>query len=534
MNQAERWQMYSKIQELKRLNLKISQIARHVGISRNTVYKYINMTPQEYQQELERRETRKKKLDDYKSKILSWLKEYPDLSTAQVYDWLQEQHTEIDVCEKTVGNLVNQLRKEHAIPKTVYKRQYEAILDPPMGYQAQVDFGEKKLKDPDGTLHKLWFIAFVLSNSRHKYVEWLDRPFTTADLIRTHENCIRYYEGMPVQFVYDQDHLILVSENNGDLIYTHEFAVYRQQRNFKIHMCRKSDPESKGRIENVVGFVKKNFAKHRVYYNLDKLNEQCLDWLGRTGNGKMHNITKKIPAEVFLEEKKHLRPVPTTISITLADDSISRLVRKDNTISYKGNRYSVPLGTYDGTEKYVKVNVADKDTLIIRDMETELEITRHPLCHEKGKLIKNNNHSRDRTKGIPEYLKKVTELLGNTTVARDFLDRIYELKPRYIRDQLQLISTKVKDVDNRIIAEALDYCWKNKLYSATNFTDVLAYFTTQDITKSQIAAAEKVKEQKPNIKMLDEKDILNLKIKPQIRDVKVYQQIISKEMPCKN
>lgn len=528
MNREERWQMYSKIHELKRLNLKISQIARYVGISRNTVYKYVDMTPEEFQLYLERGETRKKKLDKYKGEILGWLKEYPDLSIAQVYDWLQEQYTEIDVCERTVGNLVNQLRKEYAIPKTVYKRQYEAIPDPPMGHQVQVDFGEKKLKDSDGILHRLWFIAFVLSNSRQKYVEWLDRPFTTADLIRTHENCLRYYDGMPVEFVYDQDHLILVSENHGDLIYTYEFSAYRQQRDFKIYMCRKSDPESKGRIENVVGFVKKNFAHHRVYYNLDKLNEQCLDWLERTGNGKRHNVTKKIPAEVFLEEKKHLRPVPTTISIKLADDSISRLVRKNNTISFKGNRYSVPLGTYDGTEKYVKVYL-EEDMLVISNMETGLEITRHPLCHEKGKLIKNNNHGRNRSTGIPEYLKKVTELLGNTTEARGFLERIYELKPRYIRDQLQLISTKLKDVDSKTITATLDYCCKNKLYSATDFADALAYFTAQDTTETKMAAEEK---QESDIRMLDEKDIFNLKIKPQIRDVKVYQQIVSGEMPC--
>ncbi|MCF8011708.1 MAG: helix-turn-helix domain-containing protein [Clostridiales bacterium] len=59
MKQIERWQMYLKIQELKRLNLKISQIARHVGISRNTVYKYIDMTPEEFQQSLERRARKK-------------------------------------------------------------------------------------------------------------------------------------------------------------------------------------------------------------------------------------------------------------------------------------------------------------------------------------------------------------------------------------------------------------------------------------------------------------------------------------------
>lgn len=530
MNQAERWQMYSKIHELKELNLKIAQIARHAGVTRNTVYKYIDMTPEEYHRCLERRGARKKKLDSHKDQILSWLKQYPDLSAAQIYDWLQERYTEIDVSERTVGNLVNRLRKEHAIPKTKGIRQYEAIPDPPMGHQVQVDFGEDKLKDPDGILHKLWFIAFVLSNSRQKYVEWLNRPYTTADLIRAHENCLQYYGGMPAEFVYDQDHLILVSENNGDLIYTHEFATYRKQRAFKTYMCRKSDPESKGRIENVVGYIKKNFAKHRIYYNLDKLNEQCLDWLKRTGNGKMHNNTKKVPAKVFLEEKKHLRPVPTTITTKPTTGSISRLVRKDNTISYQGNRYSVPLGTYDGAEKYVQIIFEDKeDTLVISDMETGLEITRHPLCREKGKLIKNNNHGRDRSKGIPEYLAKVTKLLGNTTKARNFLDRICELKPRYIRDQLQLISARAADEDSAIIAKALDYCLRNKLYSATDFTDALAHFKAQ-VVGSQVVTDEV----DPDIKMLDNRDVLNLKIKPQTRDIRVYQQIVSEEMPCTN
>jgi transposase len=72
-----------------------------------------------------------------------------------------------------------------------------------MGQQMQVDFGEKKLLDCDGNLTKLWFIAFVLSHSGYKYVEWLDRPFTTADVIRTHENAFGYFGGMPEEIVYD-------------------------------------------------------------------------------------------------------------------------------------------------------------------------------------------------------------------------------------------------------------------------------------------------------------------------------------------
>jgi|CZCB01.1.fsa_nt_gi transposase len=530
MKLVEGWQMYSKIQELKRLNLNVSQIARCVGVSRNTIYKFINMTPEEFNRDMERRQTRRKKLDAYKNEIVGWLKEYPDLSASQIHDWLQEKHPGISVSERTVCNFVNQLRKEYVIPKIVHQRLHEAIPDPPMGYQVQVDFGEAKLNGYDGMMYKLWFVAFVLSHSRQKYVEWLDRPFTTSDLIRTHENCFQYYGGMPVEFVYDQDRLILVSENYGDLIYTYEFEAYRQQRNFKIRMCKKGDPESKGRIENVVGFVKKNFAKHRIYYNLNRLNEECLAWLERTSNGKKHNTTKKIPAEVFLEEKKHLRPVPTRITVKAVNDSISRFVRKDNTISFKGNRYSVPLGTYNGTGKQVQVSIEEKDILVITDSETGKEIARHPLHYGKGKLIKNRNHGRDRSKGIPEYLEKVTEMLGNTAEAKEFLNKIYELKPRYIRDQLQLICSKVKDVDSQTMIKAVNFCCKNKIYSAVDFVDALAYFnTTQKTLKAQELTTEKVA-----IKMLDGKDVVSLKIKPQVRDIKVYQQILSEEKQCHN
>ena len=297
MNNHERWNMYYEVQSLKKLGLNVSQIARKLNICRNTVYLYLDVTPEDIERLNQDGQTRRKKLDTHQPQILEWLKQYPDLSAAQVHDWLEEHiRGPIKISEGTFRNYVRYLRQEHNIPKIVQRRDYESQEDPPMGDQAQMDFGEKKLLDANGKLVRLWFIAFVLSNSRYKYVEWLARPFTTQDVIEAHENAFEYYGGMPKEIVYDQDHLILVSENHGDLILTKEFAKYNEIRKFKIYMCRKQDPESKGRIENVVGYVKKNFARNRVYYHIDKLNEQCLAWLARTGNGKVHNTTKKIPA----------------------------------------------------------------------------------------------------------------------------------------------------------------------------------------------------------------------------------------------
>ncbi|MGI5852462.1 MAG: IS21 family transposase [Peptococcales bacterium] len=525
MKLTERWNMFSEIKRLKELGLNISQIARHLDISRNTVYHYQDLTPDDYNQLVMGMQVRQKKLDCKKNEILSWLKEYPDLSGAQVLDWLTERYSHIDVCESTVRNYVSTLREEYGIPKTIYQREHEAIEDPPLGHQMQVDFGEKKLENAQGNLVKLWFIAFVLSNSRHKYVEWLDRPFTTSDVIKMHENAFEFYGGRTKEIVYDQDHLILTSENNGDLILTHEFANYVKKRGFQIYMCRKQDPQSKGRIENVVGFVKKNFAKHRTFFNLEKLNEDCLAWLDRTGNGKIHNTTKKIPAEMFALEKPHLLPVLEKINITCTD-SITRVVRKDNTVWFDGNRYSVPLGTYGDTEKEVVVKIVEDNVLVIYDQEKQ-ELARHSLCHEKGKLIKNNNHSRDHSKGINRYIETVSALFSEPIRARILLDTIRTQKPRYIRDQLQSIQKSIANVDKLVVKKALDFCLKHKLFNATEFVDAVNHF------KKNQASKEVPHEDNPSeINPIDEVNRSKLKTKPQIRDIKTYQYILKGGNTC--
>jgi len=60
---------------------------------------------------------RRKKLDPYKDIILSWLFEHPDMSAAQVLDWLQERYPNLKVAESTVRLYVRELRKEYDIPK---------------------------------------------------------------------------------------------------------------------------------------------------------------------------------------------------------------------------------------------------------------------------------------------------------------------------------------------------------------------------------------------------------------------------------
>src|SRR5699024_9454160 len=342
----DKWKMYMEIHQLLKQGFSKVKVAEKLNVCRTTIYRYINRNPETMSKWVKQTKVRRKKLDGYKDLILSWLMEHPDMSAAQVLDWLQEKYANLEVAESTVRLYVRGLRKEYDIPKETTPRSYEAVPEVPLGKQMQVDFGQTEQFRPDGTKVKLRLIAFVLGNSWYKYKEWLDRTFTTRDVVRAHENAFRYLGGMTDEIVYDQDALILVSENGGDLVLTREFQSYKEERKLVIHMCRKADPESKGKIENVVKYVKQNFAKHRMYHGLDAWNEAGWDWLERTGNFKTHHTIKKRPIEVFALEKQHLRPASSPIVSYLDGDyesSITRTVRKDNTIWYKSNRYSVPL-----------------------------------------------------------------------------------------------------------------------------------------------------------------------------------------------
>lgn len=484
-----------QVHQLRKEGFSIAAISRKCELSRNTVYAYLEMEFEEAVNWVNDLKTRKRKLDPYRDTILGWLKEHPDLSASQISDWLEERCSFNDVGDSTVRTYVKELREQYHIPKTTHSRTYEAVEELPKGKQMQVDFGEITVGTTQGGKIKIYVIAFVLSHSRYKYAEWQDRPFNTRDVLRCHENAFQYYGGRTDEIVYDQDKLISVSENGGDIIYTKEFQAYKQQRGFRIYLCRAADPESKGKVENVVKFIKRNFAKNRLFHQIDTWNEQCLAWLKRKGNFQVHNTIKKRPVEVFAVEKPHLREVSTILSFesNLAP-SITRIVHKDNIIKYRSNRYSVPLGTYKPNGNNTVYLRIEKDQLIIETSPQGKTLAVHPLSHGKGQLIKNRNHSRDRSKGIKSYMETVKKSFNNTAEIQLFLEEVQKRYPRYIRDQLQIIQRVSKNYSS-FSNQALEVCIKENLWSANDLQDVAKHLekneNNRDAEKTEIPALEK-------------------------------------------
>ena len=228
--------MYTKIQQLKEKGFRQSNVARQLGIHRNTVKKYWDMTADVFEDHLFSI-NRTKLLAEYESIIVKWLSEHPTASAAQICDWLKEYY-KADFAERTVSRYVKDLRKEYSLKKSADPREYEAVEELPPGLQMQVDFGEKIMESISGGKMRIRVAAFILSHSRYKYVAFQSRPFTSADFVRHCMASFRYFGGMPAEMVIDQDSILTVSENYGDIIHTYEFEKMRQECKLSIYLCR--------------------------------------------------------------------------------------------------------------------------------------------------------------------------------------------------------------------------------------------------------------------------------------------------------
>lgn len=144
--------MWYKVKELKSKGLNKTQIARCLGINRNTVRKYQSMSESEFMNSQSYRRNYNHKLDPYEDFVHKSLDSHPYLSSSQIRDWLREQYEDFpDVGQKTVYTYVQYIRRKYHISKRVGhgNRQYEKQPDTAYGEYAQVDFGERWMYDKE-------------------------------------------------------------------------------------------------------------------------------------------------------------------------------------------------------------------------------------------------------------------------------------------------------------------------------------------------------------------------------------------------
>lgn len=513
--------MYHEVKRLSEMQLSQRKTAEALNVNRRTVKRYEEMTGEEFEAFTQKISSKPKLLDRYKEFIVKRLNAAPLASSAQVHDWLKEFFADFpDVSIKTVYNYVMAIRQEYHITMESVSRGMLMQSELPLGKQAQIDFGVYNLTTNEGSKKKVHFFVMVLSCSRMRFVLFSQKPFTTQTTIEAHEEAFAYFGGIPHELVYDQDRVMMVSENLGELLLTQQFRSYVASHKLGLHFCRKSDPASKGKVENSVKYVKHNFLYGRKFFAIEILQQEALAWLDRTANANKHNVTGLVPKEVWLKEVDHLRPfIPAKITDVFKEHA----VRKDSVISYKGNFYSVPVGLY---KKGLKVLVGCKgDELIINELSGKF-ICKHSIPDGKNKKVINNNHKRDTSIAIEELKQKAVLMFPDKAKATVFLNAVHKKFPRYVRDQFLGLIRLLTGQPSHLIEQALNKCLDEKEYGCQVFKETLQELTSNE--QSNKDTQTKV------ISIMRNKGGYKADIQPATRSLDVYDNLIEKPTVTSN
>lgn len=406
------------------------KIAKQLRISRYTVNKYLRLSVGEI--EVAQTETeRSKQLDDYRDYIIQLLQTYPGLSAVKVLRKLTAKVDDLTVSSRTVRRYIQALKQEISFKQTRY---YEPVLDMVPGEQCQVDGGELRKVLIGGVETTVYFMVFVLSYSRLMHVSLSPSPIDTETLIRQHDAAFRYFGGMPQECVYDQTKLVVINEIFRELDLNQRFHQYATAAGFHVRVCEGYDPESKGKVEAGVKYVKHNGLYGESFANWPELAAYVADWLDTTANQRLHGSTGQQPSVHYARDEKAKMLPYLTPSCTEPQQSarVTRKADKTGLIAWQSNKYSVPMA-YQGARVAVREN---EGHLLISDLVSHETLADHVICLKKGQTIKNTHHYRDMTLHTEKLEEALETLLGHTVPARALCALLKTTSPKIYKDQL--------------------------------------------------------------------------------------------------
>ena len=368
-------QQFKKLQEYKELGLSRLKVSEKLNLSYKTVCNWWDRDEEFFERFQREHEF---VLDNYRQYIIEILKICPQINNTVLLRRIKDDFSDFDIPAATFFRYVKKVREQTGLLKPARKFAVREVTEP--GYEGQVDFGQYVMKTMYGRNIRIYFFSMVLSYSRMKFAYFSAEPFDAKKTIEGHIYAFRYFGGRPQMIVYDQDKTMVVSENLGDVIFVKEFEDFIRETGFSIYLCRGYDPSTKGKVEKTVDFVKHQFLDGRIYYGIDRLNCEFIDWLDREGNGLINDITKKVPRDMFKKEYPKLIKYYEKRN----DESVVHTVYHD-TIEYRDNLYKLPLGNINDGDR-IRIERYDDQLLFYHATTNEL-VCKHNLVSGKGNIV---------------------------------------------------------------------------------------------------------------------------------------------------
>jgi transposase len=363
------------ILQLKRQGLSISQIAAFTGFNRRTIRKYLAKpaTPR-----YPPRAPRPTKLDPFKPFLHERLQ-------AGVWNAVvllaQLQQRGYDGGYTILTDYLRPLR-QHA--HSVAVRRFET----PPGHQAQVDWGHLGHLEGASGKQSISIFVMTLGHSRACFAD-LSLDQTLPTFLRMHEAAFAALGGVPREILYDRPKTVVLGQDErGEVQWQPTFAEFARYWGFIPRLCRAYRPQTKGKVENGIGYVRKSFLCGREADDFQELRSSLRLWVADVALQRLHGTTHQRVFDALEAERPHLAPTAGRAPFPLLLGE-PRRVAKDAYVSYRANRYSVPWRVV-GREVWLQE--VDGQLQISREGE---RLALHSLCTGRHQVITVAGHHQD-------------------------------------------------------------------------------------------------------------------------------------------
>ena len=316
-----------EILDLHRSGLSQREIARKLGISRNTVKKYVE-NPESCIKDTDACQ-RQSILDPYEGAIKAWLDEDEYYKSTWIYDRLVNQGY--------TGSYETVKRKVGKLKKNKQKIAYMRFETEP-GHQAQVDFGEFQIDLPDGSVKKLYLFSMILGYSRKIYTEFIEKC-DMPSFLDCHIHAFDYFKGVPDQILYDRMKNVYIAKLAGKHKFNATLIGFALHYGFTPQVAPAYAAWVKGKVERPYTFIREGFWRGYGYVNTARANKDLWSWILKKDE-RIHGTTHEKIRVRFEREQPHLNPIPYQVFDT--SYRIYRKVYKDCTVHFESNRYVLP------------------------------------------------------------------------------------------------------------------------------------------------------------------------------------------------
>jgi len=288
--------------ELRRRHLvdgvSLKRLAKESGLSRNTVRRAIRAdSPPSY-----KRPRRPSKLDPFREQINALLKGDPKIPAQVIGDRITEAG--YTGKQTILDDLVRELRPVHA-PSRVFQR---TLYTP--GEICQFDIWRPGEEIPVGhaQTRKGYVVVCCLGYSRVG-AGALVFSKEAVDLTWGMARCLKKLGALPKTLVWDREG----SLHAGGGRPSEEFAAFCGSVGVGWHLCEARDPQAKGVVERLQGYIETSFEPARIYANQLDYQDQLDNWFESKANVRKHQGLREVPAERLATELESMRPLPEAL-----------------------------------------------------------------------------------------------------------------------------------------------------------------------------------------------------------------------------